>query len=102
VDILCLCTSVVDHFVTIMRVKLLLTIHQQNIRLETDVCSSFSCELVCELILAYHNNSYSVAYEERFVVIHVPCLKSRIMVMLLVKNTHSEVGNCFRIVSIFS
>ena len=46
---------------------------------------SFPCELVGEFIAVYHNNSYSVAYEERFVVIHVPCLTSTIMVMLLVK-----------------
>ena len=103
VVILCLCTLVVDHFVTIMRVKLLFTIHHQNLRLETDVvCQSFPCELVGELILVNHNNSYSVAFEERFVVIHVPCLTSTIMVMLLVKNSNSEVRNSFRIVSIFS
>ena len=101
VVILCLCTSV-DHLVTIMRVKLLFTIHHQNVRLETDVvCLSFPCELVGELILVYHSNSYSVAYKERFVVIHVPCLTSTIVVMLLV-NSNSEVRNCFRIVFIFS
>ena len=61
----------------------------------------FVNELVGELIVVYHNNSYSVAYEQRFVVIHVPCLTSTIMVMLLVKNSNSKVRNCFRIVSIF-
>ena len=30
-------TSVADHFITIMRIKLLFTIHHKNIRLETDV-----------------------------------------------------------------
>ena len=96
----CLCTSD-DHVVTIMRVKLLFTIHHQNVRLETDVvCYSFPCELVGELILVYHRNSYSVAYEESFVVIHVPCLTSTIAVMLLV-NSNSEVRNCFGIVFIF-
>ena len=50
-----------------MRVKLLFTIHHQNLRLETDVvCQSFPSELVGELPLVYHKNSYSVAYEERF------------------------------------
>ena len=65
---------------------------------------TFTCELqVGELILVnYHNNSYSVAYEEGLVVIHVPWLTSTIMVMLLVKNSQSEVKNCFRIISIFS
>ena len=53
-----------------------------------------------ELILVYHSNSYSVAYEERFIVIHVPCLTSTIVVMLLV-NSNSKVRNCFRIVFIF-
>ena len=43
---------------------------------------------------------YSVAYEESFVVIHVPCLTSTIVVMLLV-NSNSEVRNCFGIVFIF-
>ena len=101
VVILGLCISV-DHVVTIMRVKLLFTIHHQNVRLEKDVvCKSLPCELVGELILVYHKNSYSVAYEERFVVIHVPCLTSAIVVMLLV-NSNSEVRNCFRIVFIFS
>ena len=47
-----------------------------------------------------YSNSYSVAYEERFVVIHVPRLTSTIVVMLLV-NSNSEVRNCFRIVFIF-
>ena len=77
-------------------------IHHQNVKLEKDVvCLSFPCELVGELILVYHSNSYSVAYEERFVVIHVPCLTSTTVVMLLV-NSNSEVRNyCFRIVFIF-
>ena len=84
-----------------MRVKLLFTIHHQNVRLETDVvCYSFPCELIGERILVYHRNSYSVAYEESFVVIHVPCLTSTIVVMLLV-NSNSEVRNCFWIVFIF-
>ena len=97
--ILCLCTSV-DHVVRITRVKLLFTIHHQNVKLEKDVvCLSFPCELVGELIIVYHSNSFSVAYEERF-VIHVPCLTSTIVVMLLV-NSNSEVRNCFRIVFIF-
>ena len=65
---------------------------------------TFPCELqVGELILVnYDNNSCSVAYEEGLVVIHVPWFTSTIMVMLLVKNSHSEVRNCFRIISIFS
>ena len=29
--------TVADHFITIMRIKLLFTIHHKNIRLETDV-----------------------------------------------------------------
>ena len=53
-----------------------------------------------ELILVYHSNSYSVAYERRLVVIHVPCLTSSIVVILLVNN-NSEVKNCFRIVFLF-
>ena len=100
--ILSLCTSV-DRVVRIMRVKLLFTIHQQNVKLEKEVvCLSFPCELVGELVIVYHSNSYSVAYEEkyRFVVIHVPCLTSTIVVMLLVNN-NSEVRNWFRIVFIF-
>ena len=100
VVILCLCTSV-DHVVRIMRVKLLFTIDHQNVKLEKEVvCLSFPCELVGELVIVSHSNSYSVAYEERFVVIHVPCLTSTIVVMLLV-NSNSEVRNCFRIVFIF-
>ena len=100
VVILCLCTSV-DHVVRIMRVKLLFTIHHQNVKLEKEVvCLSFPCELVGELVIVYHSNSYSVAYEERFVVIHVPCLTSTTVVMLLV-NSNSEFRNCFRIVFIF-
>ena len=87
VVILCLCTSV-DYVVTITRVKLLFTIHHQNVRLETDVvCYSFPCELVGELILVYHSNSYSVAYEERFVVIHVPCLTSTTVMLLVNSNS---------------
>ena len=83
-----------------MRVKLLFTIHHQNVKLEKEVVC-LSCELVGELVIVYHSNSYSVAYEERFVVIHVPCLTSTIVVMLLV-NSNSEVRNyCFRIVFIF-
>ena len=50
--------------------------------------------------MLFVGNSYSVAYEERFVVIHVPCLTSTIVVMLLV-NSNIEVRNCFRIVFIF-
>ena len=51
------CTSVVDHFVAIMRFKLLFTIHHQNLRLRQML--SFSSELVGELPLVYYNNSYS-------------------------------------------
>ena len=84
-----------------MRIKLLFTIHHKNIRLETDVvCESFPCEPVGGLILVYHNNSYSVAYEERFVVIHLPCVTSTLMVMTMVKSSNSDVRN--RIVSILS
>ena len=76
-------------------------IHHQNVRLEADVvCKSFTCELVGELIHVYHSDSYSVAHEERFVIIHIPCLTSIIVVMLLV-NSNSEVRNRFRIVFIF-
>ena len=95
VVILCLCTSV-DHVVRIMRVKLLFTIHHQNIKLEKDVvCWSFPGELVGEPILVYHSNSYSVAYEERFVVIDVPCLNTSPIVVMLLVNRNSEVRNCF-------
>ena len=60
VVILCLCTSV-DHVVRIMRVKLLFTIHNQNVKLEKDVvCWSLACELVGELILVYQECSYQL------------------------------------------
>ena len=62
-----------------MRVKLLFTIHHQNVKLEKDVvCLSFPCELVGELIIVYHSNSFSVAYEERFGVCCYPCSMSYI------------------------